>query len=59
MKCDYCGENIERGTGKMFVRKTGKIFYFCSNRCEKRTVKLGRKPINPKGAVFEAEEEAQ
>ena len=44
MKCSFCGVNIEKGTGKIFVRKTGKVLYFCSNKCEKNMIKLGRKP---------------
>ncbi|MBI2133817.1 50S ribosomal protein L24e [Candidatus Woesearchaeota archaeon] len=43
MRCSFCGEEMEKGTGKMYVRKTGKIFYFCSSKCEKSLVKLGRK----------------
>ena len=35
---------IERGTGKMFVMKSGKILNFCSTKCEKNLLKLGRKP---------------
>lgn len=42
--CSFCGEDIEPGTGKMFVKKDGAIFYFCSNRCEKNLLKLGRVP---------------
>ncbi|PIY60492.1 50S ribosomal protein L24e [Candidatus Woesearchaeota archaeon CG_4_10_14_0_8_um_filter_47_5] len=42
--CSFCGNNIERGTGLMFVRTTGKILYFCSSKCEKNMLKLGRKP---------------
>ncbi|MFH1332515.1 MAG: 50S ribosomal protein L24e [archaeon] len=41
--CTFCGERIEKGTGKMFVFKTGKIAYFCSNKCEKNMLKLRRK----------------
>ncbi len=44
MKCSFCGETIERGTGKIFVRKTGKLLYFCSNKCEKNMLKLKRLP---------------
>ena len=44
MKCSFCGENIEAGTGKMFVRNDGKVFYFCSSKCEKNMLKLGREP---------------
>ncbi len=46
MKCTYCGQNIEKGTGKMYVRKTGKILYFCSGSCEKSMVQLGKKSVS-------------
>ena len=32
------------GTGKMYVKTDGKIFYFCSMKCEKNMLKLKRKP---------------
>jgi len=46
MKCTFCGKNIKKGTGKIYVKKDGKIFYFCSSKCEKNMIKLGRKPVN-------------
>ena len=42
--CDFCGNAIARGTGKMYVFKTGKIMYFCSSKCEKNMISLKRKP---------------
>jgi len=48
VRCTFCGDNISKGTGKMFVKKDGKIFYFCSNKCEKNTFKLKRKPRTTK-----------
>ncbi len=42
-KCTFCGINIEKGTGKIYVQKDGKVLNFCSNKCEKNHVKLGRK----------------
>ena len=42
-KCSFCGNDIERGTGKIFVFKSGKIANFCSTKCEKNMLKLGRK----------------
>ena len=27
--CSFCGSQLEPGTGKMFVKKDGAIFYFC------------------------------
>jgi large subunit ribosomal protein L24e len=43
-KCSFCKETIEKGTGKIYVLKTGKILYFCSSKCEKNMLKLKRKP---------------
>lgn len=44
MKCSFCGKTIERGTGKIFVKTSGKQLYFCSTKCEKNLLKLKRKP---------------
>ncbi len=50
-KCTFCGENIERGTGKMYVQKDGKMLYFCSMKCEKNMLKLKRKPLKTKWSL--------
>jgi large subunit ribosomal protein L24e len=42
MKCFFCNKLVKHGTGVMFVRNDGKIFYFCSSKCEKNALKLGR-----------------
>jgi large subunit ribosomal protein L24e len=44
-KCAFCGNQIEKGTGKMFVYVSGKVDYFCSRTCEKQLLKLKRKPL--------------
>jgi len=44
MKCSFCGKNIMPGTGKIYVKKTGKRYFFCSKKCEKNLLDLGRKP---------------
>ena len=44
--CTFCGYKIPPGTGKMYVRKDARILYFCSRRCEKNLLKLGRSPRN-------------
>lgn len=36
---------MERGTGMMYVKKDGKILFFCSKKCEKHILKLERKPL--------------
>ena len=41
--CSFCGEVIDPGTGKMFIRRDGAIFYFCSSKCE-NNAGLGRVP---------------
>ena len=41
-KCSFCGKNIEKGTGKMYVKTDGRIFYFCSSKCQKNLLKLRR-----------------
>jgi large subunit ribosomal protein L24e len=44
VKCSFCGKEIEKGTGKMYVKKDGSVLYFCSGKCEKNMVNLRRKP---------------
>jgi large subunit ribosomal protein L24e len=45
VKCSFCTKNIEIGTGKIYVQKTGKILNFCSMKCEKNVLKLKRNPL--------------
>jgi len=42
--CSFCGKEIEPGTGKMFVKKDGTMFLFCSNKCSKNLVEMERVP---------------
>ena len=46
MKCSFCGYNIGAGTGKILAKKTGEVYYLCSNKCEKNMFKLHRNPRN-------------
>ncbi len=43
VKCSFCGNEIEQGTGKIYVQIDGKILNFCSMKCEKNELKLKRK----------------
>ena len=43
-RCTFCGKQIEQGTGKMFVKKDGKLLWFCSRKCEKNMLQLKRIP---------------
>ena len=49
-----CKLNISRGTGKMFVRNDGRLFYFCSSKCQKNW-NMGRGDKRLKWTVSEAE----
>ncbi|WMW22683.1 50S ribosomal protein L24e [Methanolobus mangrovi] len=42
-KCSFCGEILEPGTGKLFVKKDGSTYYFCTSKCESN-FDLGRLP---------------
>lgn len=33
--CNFCGNEIEPGTGKMIVDPAGSVSFFCSSKCEK------------------------
>ncbi len=44
LECSFCGRKIEIGTGKMYVKTDGTIYYFCSSKCEKNMIKLKRQP---------------
>ncbi|SDZ85168.1 large subunit ribosomal protein L24e [Haloplanus vescus] len=41
--CDYSGEEIEPGTGTMYVKKDGSILHFKDSKAEKNYF-LGREP---------------
>lgn len=43
-KCSFCKNVIEPGTGTMYIKKDGSVLYFCTMKCEKNTLKLGRAP---------------
>ncbi|MEM0242983.1 MAG: 50S ribosomal protein L24e [Candidatus Aenigmatarchaeota archaeon] len=35
MKCSFCNIELKKGTGKLYVTSSGKIYFFCSSKCEK------------------------
>ncbi|MGC9434996.1 MAG: 50S ribosomal protein L24e [Methanomicrobiales archaeon] len=41
--CSFCGDRFEPGTGMMYVRRDGTIYYFCSSKC-RSNFRLGRIP---------------
>jgi len=44
-KCSFCGNAIKPATGLLFVKKEGTAFFFCSRKCEKNMIKLGRSGV--------------
>ena len=40
--CSFCGTQIAKGTGKIFVKDNGQVLNFCSMKCEKNMLKLKR-----------------
>ena len=42
MKCTFCSADIPKGSGKQFVKDSGQIISFCSSKCQKNMLKLGR-----------------
>lgn len=46
--CNFCGNSIEPGTGRMYVRVDGTVFYFDSHKCYENFVSLGRVPQDTK-----------
>ena len=40
--CSFCSENISKGTGYMYAKKDGAVYYFCSSKCRKNQLGLGR-----------------
>jgi large subunit ribosomal protein L24e len=41
-QCSFCADEIEPGTGTMFVKRDGTVFHFCSSSCRKQQLYLGR-----------------
>jgi len=57
-ECDYCGTDIEPGTGTMFVRSNGSTIHYCSSKCEKNA-NLGRESRDLEWANEEEDEDGE
>ena len=42
--CAFCGNEIEPGTGRMYVKVDGTSFNFCKHKCLKNMIELRRVP---------------
>jgi len=41
-QCSFCAQEIEPGTGTIFVKRDGTVYQFCSSSCRKQQMSLGR-----------------
>ncbi len=41
-KCVFCGKEEAFMKGINFIKNDGTVNYFCSNKCRKNAIKLGR-----------------
>lgn len=44
MECVFCGDEIDMGKGKIVVGENGSSKFYCSSKCEKNHLKLGKDP---------------
>ncbi len=42
--CNFCGNSIEPGTGRMYIKVDGSVFYFDRHKCFVNLVELKRVP---------------
>jgi len=50
MKCSFCGKEIKRGQGILYVKKDGSLIYFDDGKCQTNMLDLGRKSAKLKWA---------
>ena len=41
-KCTFCGREYAFNRGVTLITNTGSLIHFCSSKCRKNSVKLGR-----------------
>jgi len=58
-KCSFCSSELKPGTGKMYIKKDGKVLYFCSRACEKHMITYKRKPSKQKWITKKKKENKQ
>jgi large subunit ribosomal protein L24e len=42
--CSFCDRPVAKGSGTMFVKNDGNVFWFCSAKCKKNMLELKRDP---------------
>jgi large subunit ribosomal protein L24e len=56
-KCSFCGNEFPLGTGMMYVKNDGAIFWFCTSKCRKSSLKLRRDARKLKWTAYFGKEE--
>ena len=49
--CSFCDGPIPKGTGMIYVKKDGTLFWFCGSKCRKNSLKLSREGRRQKWTV--------
>ena len=52
VSCTFCGAEVLKGSGKIFVRDNGQVLNFCSMKCEKNMLVLKRDARKLKWTAF-------
>ncbi|MSS75067.1 50S ribosomal protein L24e [Candidatus Pacearchaeota archaeon] len=55
VKCFFCGDERPAHTGIHYIKNDGTIQFFCSSKCRKNTLKLGRDKRKIKWTALYAE----
>jgi len=55
-KCSFCSRTFLIGEGILCVKRDGSILRFCSSKCFRNSVKLGRNPRKIKWVVKAGQE---
>jgi len=50
-RCSFCGKNVPKGFGILYVRTDGSTYFFCSSKCRKSMINLSRTPRKIKWVV--------
>jgi large subunit ribosomal protein L24e len=56
-KCSFCGYEFQAGTGMMYVKNDGSIFWLCSSKCRKSALNLHRDARKLKWTTYFGKEE--
>ncbi len=52
VKCTFCGNELVRGTGLMYVKEDGTIFYFDRRKCRMNMLKLRHTPRKTRWTTY-------